>query len=112
METLDINWNDIEEFKGSTGGMFEGEKVALDTLLNLPLAILKYRVSASSFFEGDFGMVQIMTGLNEKKWFTTSSKVLLKQLQEQDKNLPFKCKICKIKRYYTIKKSYDKLEGE
>jgi hypothetical protein len=104
VENLNIKWEEIPDFEGDATGDFAGDKISIDGILNTPLAILKFRISPSSFYEdANYMMVQILTRDNQLKWFVTSSAVLCKQMQEQQKNLPLKVKIIKIKRYYSIK---------
>lgn len=91
-----------EQFK------FEGlEKVALDSILNQEVAIIEFEVRASNFFEGDFAYVKFRNNLDETKFFSTSSQVLIKQLNElqEKQQLPRRLTITRIKRYYTIKRA-------
>lgn len=82
----------------------EGEQVKINDILNQEVAFLDIIVLPSNFFEGDYGTVQIMNDLNNKKWFRTSSAVLIKQLTDlkDKKKLPLRSTIRKVKRYFTL----------
>ena len=105
MESITPIWNDIPEYEGVPSEPFEGEKISIDSILNKKIAILKFRVQPSSFYEGNYILVQIMDAGNNLVWFSTSSKVLEAQLNDLDKkgSLPIRTTITKVKRYYTLK---------
>lgn len=82
----------------------DGQQIKIDDVLNKEVAFLDITVMASNFFEGDYGTVQVMDDLGEKKFFRTSSAVLIKQLSDLKaaEKLPIRSVISKIKRYYTL----------
>jgi hypothetical protein len=100
-------WNDIQEYEGLPVEQFEGEKISIDTILNKKIAILKFNIQPSSFYEGNYMHVQIMDEKNDLMWFSTSSSVLeaqLKKLQDQG-NFPVKATIVKVKRYLSLRRA-------
>lgn len=107
---IDPYWPDIPKFEAEPMEEYEGQKTSIDNVLNKEIAILKFRVMPSSFFEGDYCLIQIMDPENNLGWFTTGSKVLIAQLNELKEagKLPIRCKIVKIKRYYSITKPDEK----
>lgn len=107
---LSMNFSEIPQYESVPTESFEGEKISIDSILNKEVAILKFRVMPSSFFEGNFLMCQIMDAENNLAWFTTGSTVLEKQLKdiESKDKLPIRTTIKKVKgqnptkRYYTL----------
>jgi len=99
-------WGEIPQYEEMPIEEFQGDKISIDNVLNKGIAILEFRVLPSAFFEGNYLMVQIMDPEGNLAWFTTGSSVLEKQLNELKKKekLPIRCKIVKIKRYYTLAK--------
>jgi len=97
-------WNEIPNYSEIAPEPYDGEKVSIDSLLNQEVAILKFKETPSSFFEGNYMQIQVKTADDQLKWFFTSSQVLAKQLKEleQKGNLPIRAKIVKIKRYYSL----------
>lgn len=84
---------------------FDGERVAIDSVINKEVAIIDFMTAPSSFYEGfDFAAVQFMEEDNLVKWFRTGSKVLIEQLKKlKDNNsLPIRTKLVKVKRYITM----------
>ena len=98
-----MEFNSIPRFEPSRITM-EGEKVTVDSVVNKEVAFLDIQVAPSTFYEGDFGTVQIANDLGEKQFFNTSSKVLIAQLTDlKDKaKLPIRATIKKVKRYFTL----------
>jgi len=97
------NFNEIPEFEPIKFEMI-GEKTILEKVINMQVAFIDINIFPSSFYEGDYASIQILTDLNEKQWFRTGSKILITQLTElkQLGKLPVRATIKKVKRYYTL----------
>ena len=98
-----VNYLDIEKFEPKRVSL-DGEKTTVDAVLNREVAFLDIIVSPSSFYEGDYAVIQIQDAADNLSWFRTSSKVLITQLSELKKNgeLPKRAQIKKEKRYFTL----------
>lgn len=96
-------WENIPKFEVQKI-VLEGEKVLLESLINQEVAFFDINIFPSAFFEGDYASVQIEDADGNKKWFRTSSGVLITQLKElkDKKKLPIRSTIRKVKRYFTL----------
>lgn len=103
-DIIQINWDEIPEYSSLPKEVFEGEKTSIHKLLGKEIAILTFRIIPSAFYEGNYVQVQAMEPSGKMIWFSTSSKVLEKQLTElsQKDSLPIRAKIEKVKNYYTL----------
>jgi len=90
--------NDVIEFKSIYKGRELGRNIV--ELLNL-----SFIITSVSFTEGNYGKIAVITTDNGSKYYT-SSKVLLKQLEEikkyTDRGQKVKVTLRKVKRYYTF----------
>jgi len=90
-----------------SGEMFEGEKIDLEEILNENIIVRGIKIRPSSFYEGDYAIIQIEKD-GKLYVINTSSSVLMDQITKIEDKIPFRCKITKHKspvtnrRYYTI----------
>lgn len=100
-EVRDLTQEDL----GQTG-MFQGEKIALNDILNEPIIIRSFDTRPSKFHEGEYAIIQIEYQ-DKPCVIMTSSAVLLDGIKKVADRLPLRCRITKGKgqkghRYYAI----------
>ncbi|HIH40723.1 MAG TPA: hypothetical protein HA221_04095 [Halobacteria archaeon] len=93
----------LEENLG-LGDMFEGEKIELDQILDKDIIVRGIKTRPSSYYEGDYAIIQIE---KDGKLYVvnTSSSVLMDQIKKRAEEIPFRCRVVKqrsaaSKRYY------------
>lgn len=83
-------------------GVFEGDKVKLDDILNKEILITGYKIKDSHQKKGT-QYLTIHFELDGKQHITfTGSTVLMDQLKRYESHLPFLSAIKKINRHYTF----------
>lgn len=82
----------------------DGEKVKIDSILDVELEIIAFRINQSKFnSKGNNSCLTIQFIKEGKKYITfTGSGVLLDQAKMYSDELPFIARIRKIDRYYTL----------
>ena len=85
-------------------GPLDGEKVKLDSILNLEIIITGYKIKKSKYGASNSG--QCLTVQFEQdgkhKIFFTGSEVLMQQFEKYGQEIPFLATIKRIDRYYTL----------
>ncbi len=96
--------SDIIEFKPKYTRAYNVEYVQVTDILNMPIIIKDFVITM--FNDREIAEVLVEDLNNNEFAFKTSSKVVLRQLKEYEKELKsgkrLKCKIVKRKRYYTL----------
>ena len=85
-------------------GPLDGEKVKLDSILNLEIVITGFKVKKSKYGSSNSGnclTVQFEQD-GERKIFFTGSEVLMQQLEKYGGEIPFAATVKRIDRYYTL----------
>jgi len=83
--------------------ILDGDKVKIDLMLDKELIIHDFKVNNSKYSDGSECMtLQISEDGENKKVLFTGSEVLIEQLKKYKYELPFKAKIKKINKYYTL----------
>ena len=80
----------------------EGEKVDFKDVIGKELCITGFETRKSQHHDGDYVLIDYMQD-GKQKWTTTSSKVIIDQLQRVQENLPVKATPHQVKKYYTLK---------
>ena len=80
---------------------FEGDRLKLEEILDIGIIFLDFRIRKSRYFDGQYGVVQVQSG-DAKGWFTTASQVVMDQLTQYKDKLPFRARITRKGRYYTL----------
>lgn len=88
-EVRDLTQEDL----GQTG-IFEGDRIALDDILNEPIIIRDFVTRPSKFHDGDYAIIQIEYQ-GKPCVIMTSSAVLLDGIKKVGDRLPFRCRITK-----------------
>lgn len=85
-------------------GPLDGEKVKLDSILNLEIMVTGFKLKTSKFGTSNSGQcLTVQFEIDEtRKIFFTGSEVLSEQLAKYSEEIPFMAKIKKIDRYYTF----------
>ncbi len=85
-------------------GPLDGEKVKLDSILNLEITITGYKIKKSKYGASNSG--QCLTVQFEQdgthKIFFTGSEVLMQQFEKYGGEIPFIATVKRIDRYYTL----------
>jgi len=84
-----------------------GERIDIEEILDKDILIKGIKTRPSSFYEGDYAIIQVE---KDGKLYvvTTSSSVLMDQINKIESKIPFRCRITKRKnpatnrRYYII----------
>ena len=78
-----------------------GDRVTIRSIINLPIVVKRFRLLKSKHHEGDYAIVEATQGTQEIN-FSTSSKVLMDQLEKAKDHMPFEATIVTQKNYYTF----------
>lgn len=82
---------------------FDGEKVAIEDLLNREIEILAYKIKASKFNGSSEECLMLSVELEgAKRVLFTGSTVLIDQLRMYGHEIPFATTIKKIQKFYTL----------
>ena len=85
-------------------GPLDGEKVKLDSILNIEITITGYKVKKSKYGASNSG--QCLTvhfeQQGKRKIFFTGLEVLMQQFEKYGQEIPFVATIKRIDRYYTM----------
>ena len=85
-------------------GPLDGEKVKIDSILNIEITIAGYKVKKSKYGASNSG--QCLTVQFEqqgkRRIFFTGSEVLMQQFEKYGQEIPFVATIKRIDRYYTL----------
>jgi len=85
-------------------GPLDGEKVKLDSILNIEILITGYKIKKSKYGASNSGQcltVQFEQD-GQRKIFFTGSEVLAQQFDKYGNEIPFVATIKRIDRYYTL----------
>jgi|GEM_PF-3374680 len=74
--------------------MFEGERIDVEDVLGENIVIRDMDTRPSSFSEGDYAILQIEKD-GEPYKISTGATVVMKQIQDLEDKLPFRCKVIK-----------------
>lgn len=82
----------------------EGDKIRISEILNKEIYVLAYRIGQSKAVNGKRCLqIQYEIGEDGKHYISfTNSEVLMRQIQEYEKELPFETIIVKRGSYYTF----------
>lgn len=80
---------------------FEGEKKKIETILNIEILIIGFRIGKSKFNDKNYLTLQYENDGNRYICFT-GSEVLMKQTQKYADKIPFYVTIKKVNKYYTM----------
>lgn len=85
-------------------GPLEGDKVKIESILNIEIKITAFEVRKSKFTRENHERVMTLQFIyNEKTHILfTGSEVLIKQLEKYQSELPFFARIIHRDRYYTL----------
>ena len=84
-----------------------GESIDIDEILGVNLIIKGMDTRPSKFSDGDYAIIPIEVD-GEQRVVMSGSKVLMRQIKEEEKKIPFRCVIMKQKssasdyEYYTL----------
>lgn len=83
----------------------EGNKVAIDSVLNKEIVITGYRVGKTKYERGSADQCLTLEFVleGEKRVIFTGSNVLIEQMEKYGKEIPFITEITKINKYYRLK---------
>lgn len=82
---------------------FEGDKQSIDTILNIRILIINFRIGKSKYHDDrDYATIQFENGSGNKQIVFTGSEVLMNQLKRYKDKIPFHTTIIKINKYYTM----------
>lgn len=84
---------------------FDGEKVRIDSLLNKPIILKKFKVRPSKYKDRSDRCATVQFSESENssdKIFFTGSNVIIDTLEKYKDELPFMTTIKKIERFYTL----------
>lgn len=109
VDTKDLNYNNqnsgIREITDLIEEDLPKKKITLDALIKRNFIISEMILKPSSYLSGDYGVIQIIW--NEELYYAnTNSKVVIRQIQELQEKLPFRCSIVKKQSSKNEQKSY------
>jgi len=96
----------MKQFKdfGKSQTFLDGDKIKIEEVLNTEIIILNYSIKSSNYKKnksGDYLTLQIEIDSKRKILFT-GSDVLIQQLKDYGKEIPFTATIKKINKFYTL----------
>jgi hypothetical protein len=85
-------------------GPLDGEKVKLDSVLNLEVLVTGFKVKKSKYGASNSGncLTVQFEQAGARKIFFTGSEVLMRQFEKYGGEVPFLATIKRIDRYYTL----------